>query len=530
MTFRWMIPTTDPGKFSQGGDTVANHTLAREELERIMTYPAKFRDKLLIDADDGAKLFGPNLDPFQRDDFAAIDPALRRVVGQDVEANQRIYLERPRGHSKTTDIGVCASWLLFASRRKLNGACCAADWDQATLILEAIATLIRMNPWLASVLEVQKNKVTNLHTGSTLTVMSSDAASSYGLLLDFAICDELTHWKSRDLWDSIFSTTAKRKHCLLLVISNAGFTESWQGKLRNQIVDDPSWTFRRLNGPVASWIDAALLDLQKKYLPTKSYLRLWENCWSDGSGDALESADIDAAVTLNGPLAGPERGWQYVGGLDIGLKRNASAWAVVAKHVGFMDRTVRKARKLYGTHAALADLGFLDAPEDEIQYTRTPGTGQLKLVELLIWKPSDGRVELDAIERAILDAHRRFKLTRMAYDPWQAEHLGQRLTKAGLYCDAMNFTQSNKQSMASGMLTAFRERQLSLYDHPELIADLKAMRIVEKASGAYVLDMATNTEDGTHGDAATSLAIALESSRAIRSDSTLHANRRLVYN
>lgn len=505
--------------------------MTREELERIMTYPAKFRDSLLIDADDGAKFCGPNRDPFQFDDDGPLDLALRRVIGHDVESNQRIYLERPRGHSKTTDIGICASWLLLASRRKLTGACCAGDWEQAKLILDAIATLLRLNPWLAEILEVQRDKVINKRTGSTLTVLSSDAATSYGLLLDFAIVDELTHWKSSELWDSIFSTAAKRKHCLLLVISNAGFTDSWQGKLRNQIVDDPSWTFRRLNGPVASWIDAGRLAEQRRILPQKKYARLWLNQWSDGSGDALDGADIQAAVTLNGPCNYSEKGYAYVAGLDLGLKRHASVLAILAKHIGFMDRHVRKPRPLVGAFGAMADLGFIDAPRDEIKYTRHPGSGLLKLVELHVWNPTEGRVELDAIEHTIREVHRRFKLTRMAYDPWQAEHLGQRLTKGGLFCDPMPFTPSTLQSMASGMLTAFRERQLSLFDHAELIADLKAMRITEKANGAYRLEMAHDNEGGTaHGDAATALAIALEASRAIRTDSTLHANRRLVYN
>ena len=500
----------------------------RGKLEKLMADPAAFRDVLLIDTDDGPKPYGKILDPFQRDDFAAIDPALRRVIGQDVEANQRIYLERPRGHSKTTDIAASVTFLLFA-RRKINGACCAGDWDQATLILDAIATIVRLSPWLP--LQVQKDKVINTKTGSTLTVLSSDAATSYGQLLDFIVCDELTHWKSRDLWDSMFSTAAKRKHCLLLVISNAGFTDSWQGKLRNQIVDDPSWTFRRLDGPVASWIDPKLLEQQAKYLPTKSYQRLWLNRWSDGAGDALDGADINAAATLIGPCSYPERGWAYVAGLDLGLKRHASSLATIAKHVGYMERHVRKPRPLVGAFGAMADLGFIDAPEDQIKYTRVAGTGQLKLVELHVWKPSEGRVELDAIEHTIRDVHRRYNLIRMAFDPYQAEYLGQRLTKAGVYCESMPFTPSTLQSMASGLLTAFRERQLSLYDHPELIADLKAMRITEKANGSYRLEMARGNEEGTaHGDAATALAIALEASRAIRSDSTLHANRRLVYN
>ena len=504
----------------------------RGKLEQLMADPAAFREALLVDADGEPKRFGPNLDDWQREDFEAIDSGLRRVVGQPVEnPTLRAMFIRPRGHSKTSDQAVSASWLLFASRRKLNGIAAAADKDQAALLLNSIDSLCRLNPWLGSILEVGRDRVVNKRSGSVLTAITSDAASSFGHLIDFCVLDEITHWRGRELFDSLLSAAAKRANCLVLGIANAGFRESWSGKVVDQIRTDSAWLFRELNGPKASWITPERLEEQRRLLPPKTFARLWENCWSDGSGDALDGADIQAAVTLSGPCNYPERGWAYVAGLDIGLKRDATALAVVAKHTGFMERHVRKPRKLVGAFGAMADLGFIDAPQDEVKYTRHAGSGQLKLVELHVWKPSEGRVELDAIEHVIRDVHRRYNLTRMAFDPYQAEYLGQRLGKAGVYCESMPFTPSTLQSMASGLLTAFRERQLSLYDHPELIADLKAMRITEKANGAYRLEMARGNEDGTsHGDAATALAIALEASRAIRSDSTLHANRRLVYN
>jgi hypothetical protein len=45
---------------------------------------------------------------------------------------------------------VSAAWVLFASRRKLDGVACAADKDQAALILDAIDRLLRLNPWLST--------------------------------------------------------------------------------------------------------------------------------------------------------------------------------------------------------------------------------------------------------------------------------------------------------------------------------------------------------------------------------------------
>lgn len=80
--------------------------------------------------------------------------------------------------------------------------------------------------------------------------------------------------------------------------------------------------------------------------------------------------------------------------------------------------------------------------------------------------------------------------------------------------------------MATVTLDAFRERQLSIFNHSELVDDLRAMKVVEKSSG-YRLEMAKGGTE--HGDAAQSLALALESSRAIRTDQTCISSRTLVY-
>ena len=76
----------------------------------------------------------------------------------------------------------------------------------------------------------------------------------YGLTPDFAVVDEVTHWRSRDLWDALLSSAAKRSTCMFVVISNAGFLDDWTWQTRELIRTDPAWYFSRLDGPVASWI------------------------------------------------------------------------------------------------------------------------------------------------------------------------------------------------------------------------------------------------------------------------------------
>lgn len=245
------------------------------KIKRMQADPAKFRAALRIDADGRVVPLSKVLDPWQRQDFEAIDSGWRAVAGHKVtNPTLRAWLERGRGHSKTSDVATMVVWILLASQRQLSGVCAAADADQAGLIHDAISRLVRLNAWLQSILDVQARKVINKHTDSELTIISSDVESSWGLLVDFIVCDELTHWKKRDLWDSLFSAAGKKSNCLLCVIGNAGFADSWQWSTREAIRTDPRWHFSRLEGPQASWITRDRLDEQRRLLPSIAFNRI----------------------------------------------------------------------------------------------------------------------------------------------------------------------------------------------------------------------------------------------------------------
>src|SRR5262249_47244354 len=153
--------------------------------------------------------------------------AWQKLAGFPIEGNpiRRAWQERPRGHSKTSDLAVMAAWALAFSPRPIKGIAAAASKDQAALIRDALSTLVRLNPSLAA-LDVQNWCIVNRNTGSQLEIMSSDVPTSWGQLPDFIIADEVCHWpdgKGEELWGSLFSSAAKRAHCLIVVITNAGF-------------------------------------------------------------------------------------------------------------------------------------------------------------------------------------------------------------------------------------------------------------------------------------------------------------------
>jgi phage terminase large subunit-like protein len=345
-------------------------------------------------------------------------------------------------------------------------------------------------------------------------MLSADAATSYGITPHFVVVDELTHWPARDLWDSLLSSAAKRESCLMLVISNAGYGDSWQWHTREAIRTDPDWYFSRLDGPCASWITPKRLAEQRRLLPEIAYLRLWMNQWTAGQGDALREDDIRGATTLQGPLARSERGWVYVAGLDIGLSKDATALAVLGRHVGYAEEAPAPAAPVYGAEmAALVDLGFiepnLDSPDTNAttyQYSE-PGSGRLRLADLRVWQAQrGGKVSLESVETAIVALNERFGLRSVACDPWQAAYLVERLRKRGIRTESVDQTPNTLKAMATEVLEAFGERTIELYQQDRLMADLRALRAEEKS---YGVRLTSPRGPRGHGDTATALALGL---------------------
>lgn len=443
-----------------------------------------FREQLLIDCDGVSKPFASVLDPWQEKDFRALDSGWEAICGHDrQEAIFRAYLERPRGHSKTLDIAAMAAYVLFSSPRKVDGVAAADDREQARLIRNAMDRLVRLNPWLAAVLDIQNYQIKNKRTGSILEIISNDAGSSYGLTPDFVIVDELTHWKKRDLWDSLFSAAAKRAKCMVVIIANAGFGQgiSWQWKTRETARTDADWYFSRVNGPQASWISAKNLDGQRKMMPTQQYKRLWDNEWVTESGEGLEKIDIDACCTLLGPSAYDSQ-MHYLGALDLGVKND---------------------------HSALIILGVDWVNE------------RVFLADCQSWAPDrdTGQVHLPTVRQACLDAHRDYHLGGLLFDPSQAHLMAQDLADmtasqalsgmgSALTMIEQPFVGQNLNRMATTLLRVFRNRLIDLYDEPRLIEDLLRIQLEERVAGGGYKLTAISDERG-HADRAIALAIAL---------------------
>ena len=111
--------------------------------------------------------------------------------------------------------------------------------------------------------------------GGSITIESSEVGSSYGILPDLIVADEVTHWKEDDgLWSSLISSAAKRQNCLFLAITNSGFVDSWAWRARETVPTDSGWIFSRMEGVKAPWLSEKTLEEHRRMLPQVAFNRL----------------------------------------------------------------------------------------------------------------------------------------------------------------------------------------------------------------------------------------------------------------
>ena len=237
---------------------------------------------------------------------------------------------RPRGMSKTTDAALVAlSMLLTVQPPNSRSLVYAVDADQAALLFERVAGHLAALP--PDLVRVTQSRVTNLRTGATLTVESSDAASALGQTPWLVVVDEFCAWKDtrgpRRLWSAIVSSMPKRPDSRLLVISSAGDPGSWTHDVVRPARAGDAWRFSRAPGPCPWWRDADVAR-QREALSDSAFSWYVLNEFAASENALVSAGDLAAAVTAGVASRPYDPGQRYCLGVDLGRKVDASVVAV----------------------------------------------------------------------------------------------------------------------------------------------------------------------------------------------------------
>jgi len=431
--------------------------------------PLAFFDALTVPSAFGPKQFGGIMAPHQREWFEAIAPSLLAVAAGEKPPITRFWTERSKGASKNSDCGLCLLWLLSFCPHKLDMECGASDRDQSAELKKAIVDVIRLNGWLSDRIDVQAWTLLCKSTGSQCSIISSDVASAHGSRPDILVCNELSHVQKEEFCQNLLDNSSKKPRGLVIICTNAGFQGSWQMNWRKIAQESPRWHFNQFSQP-APWLGDEELEEARRRNSNARFRRLFWGDWVSQSGDAFDQADIDASVDPSlSPHRSKQENWIYTAGLDLGVKSDHSALVILASN---------------------------------------RETLEIRLVYARNWKPDpkSRRVDLMAVEAAILDAHRNFNLASCHYDPYECRLMAQRLELQRVRMAEMKFVGANLNEMASCLLDTFRSHRIKMYPHQGLIDDLSRLFIEEKSYGHRL--SAVRNESG-HADLATALAICL---------------------
>jgi len=444
-------------------------------LSQLASDPVAFAASLTLPTAPPVR-FADAMADFQRERFASIAPSLIAVARGERPPCTRHWWEATKGASKDSDLAICLLWLLAFSPRALTCQVGAADQDQAGELRKAAADILRHNPWLASRIEVQNWRITCRATGAEVEIVAADTAGSHGARPDVLIVNELSHVTKQEFASNLMDNAAKVPSGLVVIATNAGFIGTWQDNWRNIALGSDRWSVHIWSQP-APWITEPELDEAAQRNTRSRFRRLFWGEWATGAGDAIEGSDIEAALTMPGPMLGTEgSGFTFIGGLDLGTRHDRASHVVLAA-----DHKRQRVR----------------------------------LAHVQSWPPIAGIVPLEAVQAGVLDSHRRYRMSGVYFDPYQAELMSQQLSRVGVPMREFPFVGANPNKMATALLNAFRGRTIDLYRCDELLTALRKLSIVEKSFG---FKLTAPRDEAGHADEATALAIALPRAMELSTD------------
>lgn len=436
-------------------------------------------------------------------------PSINALRDGDMPPCRRFWIERTKKASKDADLAVVILWLIAFGTRPFHIQIGAANQSQAGEIVRRIDAILVHNDWLNQYVQIIQNKVKSTKltaAGQALVVCdvvaTDKSGGKHGATPDLLVLNEVTHVEHNwDFVQTMFDNADGVARGVVIVATNAGFFGTkphiWRQHAVKKQSEDQTWQVHVWDRP-APWHSQATLDDVKARSSHGNYTRLWWGQWVSGKGDALDEDKLNAMFTLPGPTLQPEPGWEYVIGVDLGVKHDHSGVVVVG--INYSLQLCKTA--IWG------------------RWKPVPGTGKNGGID---------EVPLDAVQRTVLQWYRLFRAHTVFYDPSQAILMIQQLQRQGVICTEMPFIASKLKAMAEAFQTIVTAGKIQAYDDAagSLRAEFAKFNIVEKSYGCRL--EAVSDETG-HADVGTALIICMPYVRdALNGSNFLHPDDPITF-
>ena len=216
-----------------------------------------------------------------------------------------------------------------------------------------------------------------------------------------------------------------------------------------------------------AWISPADIEGERRRLSAASFSRLWLNEWVEAEDHLVTSENLARCVTVDRFPAKPQPNRRYVCGVDVGVKFDATAIAV-----GHSERR--------------------------------DGERHVVLDALEVFRPRRGvPVPLADVEQRVETLAKRYSPCEVRFDPSQALSMVQSLAARGVSVQENPITARWNDRMATLLHTMLRDGLVDLPDEPELLDELRSVRVVETSQGLLSID----STPGRHDDQVDALGI-----------------------
>lgn len=376
------------------------------------------------------------LAPFMCDDFKAIY--------DNPHGTRRAIISRGRKNAKTTEAAIILLLHLCGPEAKPNSQLYSAaqSRDQAALLFELAAKMVRLSPPLDAVLKIKESgkQIICPELGTMYRALSAEASTSFGLSPALAVHDELGQVKGPRsiLYEAIETAAAAQEDPLSIVISTQAPTDA---DLLSVLIDDakaghdPRTVLRFQHAPddldpfSKEAIKAAnpafeIFMNQREVLATASDASRMPSRQAEYENLVLNrrvesnSPFVSRALwaTCAAPVKPFDKDLPLYGGLDLSEVNDLTAFVLIGKMDGIWH--VRPTFWLPGD--GLAE----KARKDRVPYDLWKQQG------FLLAAPGKS-VDYEYVAQYLRTEFDTYNIRKIAFDRWNMKHLKPWLLKAG---------------------------------------------------------------------------------------------------
>jgi len=365
------------------------------------------------------------------------------------------YLEVGRKNGKSTLLSGTGLYLVAADGEMGAEVYTAATKRaQARIIHQESINMVRQSPFLSRILTITKDNIHMESTMSKFEPLGRDSKTLDGLNVHGAIIDELHAHPTGDMWDVLETGTGARDQPLMVAITTAGSNRhsicyqlhDYTKKVLQGIVEDDSWhgviyaldvdpdtgeledwenedVWVKANpnlGVSKGWDGMREKARKAKAVPARlnAFLQKELNVWTQASTRWLNPDRWNACNY--GPVREDDlRGRRCWGGLDLSSTLDVTAAVFVFEPME--GRDVWDVVCMFW----LPEENLMErVKRDRVPYDAWVRDGFLKLT------PGDV-VDYDFIEHELAEALDRWRVMEIAFDPWNATSVVNRMQDRG---------------------------------------------------------------------------------------------------